>query len=117
MDGFGTYHFADGGTCEGLVRKNWPEGEGTARYANGGVYVGRWKDGKYEVIYPVAADVGDKPVVAFDAPSVETRCSKSLSKWQGKYCAIFLSFFFAFLRVVFKKSCVQALPPNQKARF
>lgn len=50
MHGFGSYHFADAATYEGVMRDNRPNGEGTARYTNGGVYVGRWKDGKYEVI-------------------------------------------------------------------
>ncbi len=49
MSGFGTYRFADGATYEGVMRNNWADGEGTARYTNGGVYVGRWKKGKYEV--------------------------------------------------------------------
>lgn len=52
MNGFGTYRFADGATYEGVMQDDWPDGEGTARYPNGGVYVGRWKNGKYEVIYP-----------------------------------------------------------------
>ncbi|CAN0092238.1 unnamed protein product, partial [Laminaria digitata] len=51
MHGYGTYRFADGMTYEGVMRDNWPSGEGTARYSNGGVFVGGWKDGKYEVIH------------------------------------------------------------------
>lgn len=51
MDGFGTFYFADDATYEGVMRDNWPNGEGTARYSNGGVYVGRWRDGMYEVIH------------------------------------------------------------------
>lgn len=50
MHGFGTYRFADGMIYEGVMRDNWPCGEGTARYPNGGVYIGRWKEGKYQVI-------------------------------------------------------------------
>lgn len=49
MHGYGTYRFADGMTYEGGMRDNWPSGEGTAHYSNGGAYVGSWKDGKYEV--------------------------------------------------------------------
>lgn len=49
MHGYGTYQFADGMTYEGVMRDNWPNGHGTAHYSSGGVFVGGWKDGKYEV--------------------------------------------------------------------
>ena len=49
MSGFGVYRFTDGFTFEGIMRNNWPFGEGIAHYANGGCYAGRWLDGKYEV--------------------------------------------------------------------
>lgn len=55
MHGYGTYKFADGMTYKGIMRDNWPCGEGTAYYPNGGMYVGRWKDGKYEVRTLLAA--------------------------------------------------------------
>lgn len=49
MHGYGTYRFADGMVYEGVMRNNWPCGEGTAQYRNGTVYEGGWNDGKYEV--------------------------------------------------------------------
>lgn len=77
MAGFGTYRFADGATYEGVMQDDWPNGEGTARYSNGGVYVGRWRNGKYEVIYPnnrfvFRANMAYVPLLFFLAQHVST---------------------------------------------
>lgn len=49
MSGYGKYLFADGMTYEGILRNDWPCGEGTALYPNGAVYQGGWKNGLCEV--------------------------------------------------------------------
>ena len=45
--GQGTYTFADGGKYVGMFRDNEKNGQGTYTYPNGDKYVGEFKDGKF----------------------------------------------------------------------
>ena len=43
-EGFGTYHWANGGSYEGMFKKGKKSGFGIRRYTEGDLYEGMWKD-------------------------------------------------------------------------